>query len=85
MSKPDLPKLPSSGNPAGTEIDGSNNTSLNLYKKVPFGKQYLCTCSLCGLVGIEYIVKQYTNFCDILLEDRSTRIFDPFIERVPGY
>lgn len=63
--------------------DDSTNISSNSYKKVLPKKPYIytCTCSLCGCVGSSWIIQQYIDFEDILIEDRSTRIFDLFTEK----
>lgn len=70
--------------PAG-QITDDKNTSTKSLKNISSQKLYFCRCSLCDRVGSDYIIKQYQYFKDILIEDRSTRIFDPFSEKVPGY
>ena len=74
------PKSPNLGNPpAGTEIENSNNTSLTEYKRLSSPKYYLCICPLCNTVGLDWIVEQYTNYHNILIEDRNSQlIYDPF-------
>ena len=76
MKQPDSPKSANLGKPANDQIVDVNNTINSQYKKV------FCVCSLCGLVGPEYIIQQYNNFYNILIEDRNSRlIFDPFLEK----
>ena len=72
------PDTDSQGEPGKFKISSPTE-----YKKVLTPKHYFCSCWSCNLVGNELIIQQYSS--NVLIEDRSTRIFDPFLEKVPGY
>lgn len=78
-----FPKTPQK--PADNQITDDKDTSEISLKNVSSQKLYFCRCSLCDSVGTDYIIKQYQNFKDLLIEDRSSRVFDLFTEKVPGF
>jgi hypothetical protein len=70
------------------EQDDSKISSLIKYKKVtsPKTEKYdkICICSTCRSVGIQFIIQQYANFQNVLIQDNSSLIFDPLSEKVVG-
>lgn len=80
--KPENPRPNNLGIPARRNLDDNNFTSQNKYKNISPKKNYVCHCPLCDLVGKELIIEQYNNFDNILIEDHSKRIFNPFFESV---
>lgn len=65
-------------NLANDQIIDKNTSEISL-KKISSPKHYLCICPLCDTVGLDWIIEQYTNYNNILIEDRNSQlIYDPF-------
>jgi hypothetical protein len=71
--------------PAGTKQRYDNNISSKYYKKFLSERNFFCMCSTCLSIGPELISLQYRNSHNILIEDQSKRIFDPFLEKEVRY
>ena len=75
---------PSPQGKQGLFSNSSQSQYFRISKQKPV-KTYVCTCSMCYWVGSNHIIQQYSDFKDLLIEDRDKRIFDPFVEKVEGF